>query len=82
MRTRFQILATPTRTNDRCMKKPMYTEPAVGWTESDDVAGVTTYGIANYDGASLLAVKAPTARPDPALLPPPEVEEEELLRLQ
>ena len=66
------------------MKKPKYTEPAVGWTESDDVAGVSTYGIANYDGASLLAVKAPETRPDPALLAPPEVEVEEemVLRLQ
>ena len=32
------------------MKKPAYSETAVGWTEDDFEAGVTTYGVAHYEG--------------------------------
>ena len=47
------------------VKKPMYTEPAIGWNEDDFQAGVTKYGVAHYEGAKKHA-KAPTR---PRLLP-------------
>ena len=30
------------------MRKPMYTEPAVAWTEDEQHSGITKYGIENY----------------------------------
>ena len=38
------------------MNKPAYTEPAVGWLDEPEKAGVTTYGVANY----ALGVKSKT----------------------
>ncbi|KAL1495949.1 hypothetical protein AB1Y20_014591 [Prymnesium parvum] len=30
------------------MRKPAYTEPAVGWNQEDDKSGITKFGIDNY----------------------------------
>lgn len=31
------------------MQNPLYTEPAVGWTEVDGGSGITKYGVAHYE---------------------------------
>lgn len=33
------------------MLQPRYSEPAVGWNDDDDKSGITTYGVAHYEGA-------------------------------
>ena len=45
------------------MKQPVYTEPAVGWNNEDNHAGVTKFGVANYEGTAKQTVKAPLERP-------------------
>lgn len=45
------------------LKKPNYSEPVVGWNQEDDNSGVTTFGVANYEGTKKLKVKAPATRP-------------------
>jgi hypothetical protein len=49
------------------MKKPNYSEPAIGWNEDDFKAGVVTYGVANYESTQKLKVKAPKR---PMIMPP------------
>ena len=44
------------------MKQPAYSEPAIGWNEEDFQAGVTTYGVSNYEGTAKLKITTP-ARP-------------------
>ncbi len=31
------------------MNKPKYVEPAIGWNDEDDKAGVIKYGVANFE---------------------------------
>jgi len=56
------------------MKKPNYSEPMIGWNEEDFHAGVTTYGVSNYEGTARLKITTPT---HPAFLPPPPSNEPE-----
>ena len=44
------------------VKKPRYSEPAVGWNQDDFAAGVTAFGVSHYESTQKLTVKAP-ARP-------------------
>ena len=48
------------------MKQPAYSEPAIGWNEEDFQAGVTTYGVSNYESTAKLKITTPVR---PALLP-------------
>ena len=48
------------------MAKPAYSEPAIGWNQEDDAAGVVKYGVANYEPARKSAA-APVRPPQPAL---------------
>jgi hypothetical protein len=44
------------------MRKPGYSEPAVGWNEDDNAAGVVKYGVAHYAGCSM-SPSMPKERP-------------------
>ena len=59
------------------MNKPKYVEPAIGWNDEDNKAGVIKYGVANYEPRKSKATITTPNRP--ALLPP--VQEEETLLL-
>ena len=48
------------------MKQPAYSEHVVGWNQDDFQAGVTTYGVSNYEGTAKLKIPTPVR---PALLP-------------
>ena len=48
------------------MAQPAYSEPAIGWNQEDDDAGVVKYGVANYEPARKSAA-APVRPPQPAL---------------
>ncbi|KAL1496576.1 hypothetical protein AB1Y20_014181 [Prymnesium parvum] len=49
------------------MRKVGYSEPAVGWNDNDEEAGVTKYGVCHYDGAKkVAAVQRPSAPALPA----------------
>ena len=48
-------------------KKPDYSEPAIGWNEDDFHAGVTSFGVSNYESTQKLKVLAPFR---PTLMPP------------
>ena len=48
------------------MAKPAYSEPAIGWNQEDDAAGVVKYGVANYEPARKSAA-ALVRPPQPAL---------------
>ena len=50
------------------MKKPNYSEPMIGWNEEDFHAGVTTYGVSNYEGTAKL--KTQDHHPHPPCPPP------------
>ena len=67
-------VATCTKYRDR-MKKPVYSEPMIGWNEDDFHAGVTKFGISHYEGTAKLKIATPTR---PALLPPPPSTEPEV----
>ena len=54
------------------MKQAAYSEPAIGWNEEDFQAGVTTYGVSNYEGTAKFKITTPTR---PALLPPTDLPE-------
>ena len=51
--------------------KPAYSEPAIGWNQEDDAAGVVKYGVANYEPARKSAA-APVRPPQPALCLAPQ----------
>ena len=53
------------------MAKPAYSEPAIGWNQEDDAAGVVKYGVANYEPARKSAA-APVRPPQPALCLAPQ----------
>lgn len=55
------------------LKKPSYSEPAVGWNDEDFHTGVTKFGVSNYEGTAALNVTAPLMR-----LPAPPAEEQEI----
>ena len=57
------------------MKKPVYSEPMIGWNEDDFHAGVTKFGVSHYEGTAKLKIATPTR---PALLPPPPSTEPEV----
>ncbi|KAL3929663.1 MAG: hypothetical protein SGPRY_001862 [Prymnesium sp.] len=42
------------------MKKPMYTEPAIGWNEEDAKTGLVKFGLNHYELLSTKAVQPPT----------------------
>ena len=48
------------------MKQPAYSEPAIGWNEEDFQAGVTTYGVSNYESTAKLKITTPTRPLPPA----------------
>ena len=49
------------------MKKPNYTEPAIGWNTEDAAAGVIKYGVANYEPRQgPTVIKNPIRPPLPA----------------
>ena len=57
------------------MRKPGYSEPAIGWNNDDNKAGVIKYGVANYEPMKK-GTRAPVAPLRPALPPSPEAPQE------
>ena len=50
------------------MKKPKYSEPAIGWNDEDFQVGLVKYGIAEYAAPTSKKIMAPT-RPEIAFVP-------------
>ena len=44
------------------MKKPAYTEPAIGWNDEDFETGLVKFGVAEYAAPSAKAIAQPTRR--------------------
>ena len=57
------------------MKKPGYVEPAIGWNDEDNNAGVIKYGVAHYEPRKSTAKITTPNRP--ALLAPSEPSHED-----
>ena len=69
------------------MKKPAYSEPAIGWNDEDNKVGLVKYGVAEYAAPKAVKIAKPT-RPEITFEPEPETpfaieapEAPELLRL-
>ena len=59
------------------MRKPDYSEPAIGWNNDDNKAGVIKYGVANYEPRKSKAKIMAPARP--AILALADAEEDPLM---
>ena len=53
------------------MKKPNYSEPAIGWNQEDMKTGVIEYGVANYEPRQSAAPITAPIRPAHLALPEP-----------
>ena len=45
------------------MKKPTYTEPALGWNDEDFKAGLIKFGVAEYAAPTKVKIEAPLRPP-------------------
>ena len=59
------------------MAKPAYSEPAIGWNQEDDAAGVVKYGVANYEPRKSSAVPVRPQPPALCLAPAPPAEDDD-----
>ena len=60
------------------MKKPAYSEPAIGWNDEDFKAGLVKFGVADYVAPTKVNIEAP-ARPATTFEPEREPEAREAL---